>query len=78
MIKCVKIKRVLKGDTDVKGDSCGGRAVSEVPADGFVINFDDSNSDILFVRDTDLDNAVEARVLRLKAIPVTAVSWEGK
>jgi len=58
----VKIKKVFKGDKDVRFIA-GGMYMAEIPADGYIIKFDASGGLAfpIYVRNTDFNLADEIR-----------------
>ena len=69
MIK-IRIRRVHTGDHDVMINDGGGRVGKEIPADGYVIRYNDMT---LYLRTSDLLKACQMRDVR--DVPVEAESW---
>ena len=71
----IVIKRILHGEESVKAVGSSAFVTDKVPADGFMIQVNEAIQGSIFIRDTDLEKAVELRREKGKLVGIDAQSW---
>ncbi|TRO55178.1 hypothetical protein E2P64_07540 [Candidatus Bathyarchaeota archaeon] len=71
----IGIKRILHGEETVKALESSTFVSGKVPTDGFMITVNPMFQGSIFIRDSDLQKAIDMRKEKGKLVDVDAESW---